>query len=407
MDPQYKKKLESLGFHFGIQSRIESPMNRAECRTIEDLPGVKSENSLGEFFYQELSYPEDYNHGIVTFQDLTQKTSRVNLPDNHTKINLRDCIFLDTETTGLAQSGGTFAFMIGVGFFNEAQFHLRQYFLVEPSQEDAMLLDLLNLLEQFSTIVSYNGISFDVPIIKSRIRYHRLPSDIHRKDHIDLLKYARMLFRFQFNDRSLKNMEFNVLKFYRSEEEIPGYLAPVIYKEYLENKEIEKIEGVFYHNAMDIISLAAFISIVNEISSQNKEYYDKYETLNFSIAKQYEKNKIFEKALETYEITAKQTNLSDNIKINCYLSLARIYKKQNQVDLAINNWYKAAKYNNLEAHIELAKVYEHNLRNYTLAIEFCQKALSILENEIESITNKRLIEACKHRLNRLLVKANL
>lgn len=407
MDPQYKKKLESLGFHFGIQSRIDASINRPESRTIEDLPGIKRENSLGEFFYQEMSYLQDYNHGIVTFQGLTEKTTPINLPDKKTSTNIKDCVFLDTETTGLAQSGGTFAFMIGVGYFKETQFHLRQYFLIEPSQEDAMLLDLLNLIEPFSTIVSYNGISFDVPIIKSRLRYHRLPSDIHKKDHIDLLKYARMLFRFQFNDRSLKNMEFNVLKFFRSEEEIPGYLAPVIYKEYLENKKIEKIEGVFYHNAMDVISLAAFISIVNEISSQNNVYYDKYETLNFSIAKQYEKNKVFEKALETYEISAKQTNLSDDIKINCFLSLARIYKKQNQIDLAICNWYKATKHNNLEAHIELAKVYEHNLKNYTLAIEFCQKALSILENEIESISNKRLIEACKHRLNRLLVKANL
>jgi len=164
---------------------------------------------------------------------------------------------------------------------------------------------------------------------------------------------------------------------------------------------------VFYHNAMDIISLAAFISIVNQISSQNKDYFDRYETLNFSIAKQYEKEKIFEKALETYEITAQQTNLSDDIKINCYLSLARIYKKQNQIDLAISNWYQASKYDNVEAHIELAKVYEHNLKNYTFAIEYCQKALSILENEIESISNRKLIEACKHRLKRLLVKANL
>ncbi len=407
MDPQYKKKLESLGFHFGIQSRIEASMTRSDSRTIEDLPGIKRENSLGEFFYQEMSYPEDYNHGIVTFQGLSEKTSCVNLPDNKTRTNIKDCVFLDTETTGLAQSGGTFAFMIGVGYFHETQFYLRQYFLIEPSQEDAMLLDLINFLDPFSTIVSYNGISFDVPIIKSRLRYHRLPSDIHKKDHIDLLKYARMLFRFQFNDRSLKNMEFNVLKFYRSEEEIPGYLAPVIYKEYLENKIIEKIEGVFYHNAMDIISLAAFISIVNQISSQNKDYFDRYETLNFSIAKQYEKEKIFEKALETYEITAQQTNLSDDIKINCYLSLARIYKKQNQIDLAISNWYQASKYDNVEAHIELAKVYEHNLKNYTLAIEYCQKALSILENEIESISNRKLIEACKHRLKRLLVKANL
>lgn len=407
MDHRYKKKLESLGLHFGINPQIDAIINNARKRASKSLEGISSENSLGEFFFQEKTYSEEYLHGIVQFQNLATDSAVIKLPDNENIINLTDCIFLDTETTGLSLSGGTFAFMIGIGYFHQNQFYLRQYFLKDPSQEDAMLLDLLNLSEHFSTIVSYNGISFDVPIIKSRFRYHRIPSDFHNKGHIDLLRYARMLFRFQFDDRTLKNMELNVLNFQRSEDEIPGFLAPMIYQEYLLNKEIEKIKGVFYHNAMDIISLAAFISVVNEISTQNKDYFAKFETLNFSIAKQFEKNKIFEKAIESYEITAEQTNLSDHVKMNCYLSLAKLYKRQNQLELAIRNWQNATKYNNVEAYIELAKVYEHNLKNFKQAIEYCQNALSILENSIESISNKRMIEACNHRLKRLLVKANL
>lgn len=405
MDPEYKKKLTSLGLHFGI-NLDELKQTQKSTQSSEKLEGTSSQNSLGEFFYRDQLFSKDYKHGDFDLFEINDELVIIDGSSSDRSFHIKDCVFIDTETTGLAISGGTFAFMIGVGFYDQDQFKLRQYFLKEQVQEDAMLLDLLNFMEPFSTIVSYNGVSFDLPIIKSRYRYHRIPAKIEKKDHIDLLKFARMYFRFQFDDRSLKSIESKVLNFQRSEEEIPGYLAPVIYQDYLKKNEIDQINGVFYHNAMDIVSLGALIGVINQISLFNESFHEKYETVNFSIAKQYEKNKIFEKALNSYKSTADQSNLPDPIRKHCLLSIAKIYKKQGQFDLAINYWKNELLLENFEANIELAKMYEHKFKNINTALKFCNKALFILENDIESIKNKKLIDECIHRIKRLEQKVN-
>ncbi len=404
MDPEYKKKLTSLGLHFGINLDQIKQTQKSGVATSK-LEGTTSQNSLGEFFYRDQYFTKEYKHGAYNFFEINEELTIIDGTDIDRTVHIKDCIFIDTETTGLSVSGGTFAFMIGVGFFEQDQFTLRQYFLKEQVHEDAMLLDLLNFIEPFSTIISYNGVSFDLPIIKSRFRYHRIPANIEKKDHIDLLKFARMYFRFQFDDRSLKSIESKVLKFERSEEEIPGYLAPIIYQEYLKTKATDQINGVFYHNAMDIVSLGALIGVINQISLYNESLHDKYETVNFSIAKQYEKNKIFEKALNTYQSTAEQHNLPDPIRTYCLLAIAKIYKRQSKFDQAIDYWKHALLQENYEANIELAKVYEHKIKNIDTALKYCKKALFILEKDIKSIKNKTLIDECIHRINRLEQKA--
>jgi tetratricopeptide (TPR) repeat protein len=233
-----------------------------------------------------------------------------------------------------------------------------------------------------------------------------MPSSIIKINQIDLLKYARMLFRYQFDNRSLKSIEANVLKFQRSEEEIPGYLAPIIYHEYLKTKNTESIEGVFYHNAMDIVSLAAFISIINQISAHQGNYFNDFETIHFSLAKQFERTKYHSEAINTYNLALQQSFLPKKLKINCYFSLAKMYKKFNQIDMAINFWQQASIYGSMEAHVELAKVYEHILKKYDVAINCCKRALFILENDVDLIHKDKLENEIIYRLSRLRMKAN-
>ena len=263
MDSEYRKKLQSLGVYFG--SKELKDLKTRESPTSKGLPGIKDSNSMGEFFYCTKEYPNNYQHGIISFEEFLNPNSQITIFDSEESTKLSECIFLDTETTGLAISGGTFAFMVGIGWYEKGCFSVRQYFLEDPGQEAAMLLDLDNFLANFKTIITYNGISFDIPILKSRYRYHRMPKKLLQKFQLDLLKYARMYFKYQFESRSLKSMEINVLHYQRSEEEIPGYLAPILYNEYLKSGETENILGVFYHNEIDVVSLAALINIINQI----------------------------------------------------------------------------------------------------------------------------------------------
>ena len=405
MNPDYHKKLSSLGVHFGINLN-NGEINKIHQKSSLFLEGERRNNSLGEFFFKENDYIVGYEHGRIKFSGLFFEDVNIKFPDQIRLIRFNQCVFIDTETTGLSQSGGTFAFMVGVGFFIEKTFIVRQYFLIDPSQEDAMLLDLLNLLDQFDILVSYNGLSFDIPIIRSRYKYHRIPNHINQKEHIDLLKYARILFRYQLDNRSLKNIEKLILHFERNEDEVPGYLAPIIYQNYLRTKEIEEINGVFYHNAMDVVSLVAFMKVINEISTNNYQYSDHYETLNYSIAKQFEKNKSHVDAIKTYKLALDQNNLPETIRLNCMLSLAKLYKNANLQNLAINYWKQAIEIGSFDAHIELAKIYEHKFKDFEVALDYCKKALLILENDIESIKGKFLYEKLQHRIKRIINKAS-
>ncbi len=404
MDSNNKKRLNSLGLYFGAKDGFKFKTNANLSSSV--LEGVVTENVFGTVFFQEKRYRNYYQHGLVRLNQFEEINNTVYLPDLSDKLNLSDCAFLDTETTGLSYSGGTFAFMVGVGYFENNEFQLRQYFLRNPNDEAATLLDLENLLSKFQVLVSYNGISFDLPILKSRFIYQRIPSDIKEKKNIDLLKYARILFKYQFEDRSLKSIEKNVIKFARSEDEIPGYLAPLIYQEYLETKNVQSILRVFYHNAMDIVSLAALLYIFCEISLKNKDHFNNFETLNFSLGKHYEKKLNYPKAVDLFHKAIEQNNLSQPYLIKCYLSIASIYKKQLRYQDAEIFWEKAADLDNIDALIELAKVNEHKFNNPNLAINYCKKALLILQNDINSIYREYLKKEIDYRMARLQKKVN-
>jgi len=405
MDTEYKKKLESLGVYFGSKELIEfKSINRKKTK---NLSGTRNVNSLGEYFYAEHQYPSNYIHGSIPFDQFFPPYSVYSTPESESSFELKQCIFLDTETTGLSTSGGSFAFMVGIGWFEENHFALRQYFLISPDQEEAMLLDLENQLAMHQNIVTYNGISFDIPILKSRFKYHRIPTTFVNKKQIDLLKYARMLFRYQFDNRSLKNIESKVLNFTRTEEEIPGYMAPVIYQDYLKTGEIQEIIGVFYHNEMDVISLAALLKIINEISHEADSHFSTYETLHYSLARQFERNREYSKAIDYYSKALNQPKLPDSLRCTCYLCMASIYKKTNQIEKAMIFWEYASELGSIESLIEIAKIFEHKIRNYELALDYCKKAILFLENDVNSMKRAVLENQIDYRIERLKAKGRL
>lgn len=405
MDPEYRRKLQSLGVYFGSKDMVD--FKSKDKIDMNNLAGVRKTNSLGEFFYTEHAFFPDYQHGAIVFEKFFNSKVSYSTPDTNNPFNLDKCIFLDTETTGLSTSGGTFAFMVGVGWFENNRFLSRQYFLLHPDQEEAMLLDLENLISIHENIVSYNGVGFDIPILKFRFKYHRIPTTINNKTQIDLLKFSRMLFRYQFDDRSLKSIESKVLKFQRSEQEIPGFLAPIIYQDFLKTGAIQDIAGVFYHNEMDVISLAALISIVNEVSEENERHFSTYDTLHFSLARQFDKNRNYPKAIDYYLKALEQPQLPVAIRKASLLSLANLYKKSGQIDKAMYVWQDASALGSIDALIEMAKILEHRQKEYQMAMDCCKKALFILKNDVDSIKCELLKEMIEYRMERVKSKGKL
>ncbi len=113
MDKDTEKKFQALGLHFGAK-HLTMP-ERQEKQGLSALNGSTGENSLGSYFYIDLKFKKNYIHGLVEFSKLLVDEGNKFFPGVTNSFNIKDCCFIDTETTGLSQSAGTFAFMVGVG----------------------------------------------------------------------------------------------------------------------------------------------------------------------------------------------------------------------------------------------------------------------------------------------------
>ena len=164
-------------------------------------------------------------------------------------------LYLDTETTGLAGGTGTYAFLVGVGFFDGETFEVRQYFMRDLDEEPALLAALDPLLREMDGLVTYNGTGFDLPLLETRfvLARRRWPEAAF---HLDLLPAARRLWSGRLPDCRLGTVDQHALGFAR-EWDLPGALIPSVYFEYLRRKAPGELPRVFEHNRHDILSLAA------------------------------------------------------------------------------------------------------------------------------------------------------
>ena len=165
-------------------------------------------------------------------------------------------IFLDTETTGLAGGTGTVAFVVGLGALSGGHFVLRQFVLARPGAEAAMLARLAAGFAPQTMLASYNGKSYDLPLLATRFRLARLPDPCAGRAHADLLHAARRALRGQVPDFRLKTVEEAVLR-HRRRDDLPGSEAPAAWRALLREGRWEPLAGVLRHNRDDLVSLAA------------------------------------------------------------------------------------------------------------------------------------------------------
>lgn len=164
--------------------------------------------------------------------------------------------FFDTETTGLGTATGTLVFLVGVGRFVDGGFEVVQYFLPGPASEAAFLSAIREGFGQDPFLVSYNGKCFDAPLLQARYTMQRQRLALTHWPHLDLLHPARSLYRPRVPDCRLGTIERFVLGVVRSQADVPSALIPSIYFDYLRTGAVDQLGRVFYHNLVDILSLA-------------------------------------------------------------------------------------------------------------------------------------------------------
>jgi tetratricopeptide (TPR) repeat protein len=176
-------------------------------------------------------------------------------------------LFVDLETTGIAGGAGTYAFLVGCAWFDQGRFRVRQFFLTSFIAERALLQAVMDVARTAGTVVTYNGKTFDLPLVETRFTMHRMETPFATMPHIDMLHPARRLWRGRTADGSsavdapgrdscrLSVMEQSLCGHIR-EGDVAGFEIPARYFQFVRTGDARPLEAVFEHNRLDLLSLA-------------------------------------------------------------------------------------------------------------------------------------------------------
>ncbi len=176
-----------------------------------------------------------------------------------------DLLILDLETTGLRRGGGMIAFMIGLGYYENDNYVVEQYFLPEPDAEINAFDLILPHLDKKAVLVTFNGKTFDLPVLESRFLHNQLWIDLRSKSHIDLLHLARRLWKKKVPSCALETLEYYILGHIRDKElDIEGSIIPQTYFQFLITGDPELLQRIFIHNQTDVLHTAALFAMICE-----------------------------------------------------------------------------------------------------------------------------------------------
>jgi len=371
-----KARLERL---VAVATVKERERRRAPAAVpLEELvDGLRIENERGEFFRVDSSVHLEVRHGDVPL-------SRVHTIDPFTigvltaepqleRFDLREAVFLDTETTGLAGGAGTAAFLIGVGWFEGDRFHVRQYFMRDYHEEAALLHALASELARFSRLVTFNGKMFDVPLLDARFRLNRSRFPLGEAPHLDLLHPARRLWKARLESCRLQSLEAALMGLHRNGD-IPGEEIPQVYFDYVRQRDGRKLARVFDHNRQDIVSLAALaVHACTWVEDGRAE--DARDV--FSLARVLERARRFERSEAEYRRALALD--AGPLRGKALLRLAWRAKRRGERERAVALWEEAGEAGEVEAWRELAMHHEHRARDYERALDAVARGLALLE----------------------------
>jgi uncharacterized protein YprB with RNaseH-like and TPR domain len=386
---------------------------RIENSFIEEwADGQVVENEFGPHFQTERLFPSCKRHGSADIGTLAD------LPASHldrlsgNEIPAADpsrWAFLDTETTGLMGGSGTYAFLIGVGRITPKGFSIRQYFMREYAEERSVLEALCEHLDRFDVLITYNGRSYDQPLLETRYRINRAKPPFANLAHLDLLYGARRIWKLRLPNCRLMQLEQEVLGVYR-EGDLPGELIPYMYFEYLRRREAQRLVPIFHHNAIDILTLACLTAIVpaafreTDSAALSRIGLTRGADL-LGIGRWLLAASEYEKALELMK-GAIAAGLPDALLFRALWDIAQTEKKLARPDGARKTLTELASCRNeyqVRALEELAKFYEHEQKSYGVALELTDEALRLQPSDVLMRRRARLERRlATSRIRRLL-----
>jgi len=244
-----RERLESLG----RPGRLRVPRAEADLEALaHGLHGEVRENDWGPYVVVEQMLPLP----PALAWDPLEPGWLAGAPGE--ALDEQGLCFFDTETTGLNGGVGNHAFLVALGWRIGTSMLMRQYVLADPGLELPFLEAVAADIGASGALVSYNGKTFDVPVLEGRLLLSRRSADCLRRPHLDLLHPSRRLFKARLGACNLQNIEARVLGRDRGDD-IPGFLIPETYFSYLRHRDPTVLREVLSHNRQDVVSLSLLL----------------------------------------------------------------------------------------------------------------------------------------------------
>ena len=281
-------------------------------------------------------------------------------------------LFLDTETTGLSGGAGTVAFEIGLGILKKDGFAVTQYVMRDYPEERFMLEKVMGRLKDCDVICTFNGRSFDLPLLRTRFIMNRLPTAVLDKPHIDLLPIARRLYKLRLQQCRLGHLEEHVLGLPRLGD-LPGSEAPARFFLYLKTRDFALLDDVLSHNEQDVASMLALLSHMCAEYAQPEQI--QFQEDLFSMGTALEKEKHVKESRRCYRLVS-----HGRLHADSQLRLAVSHRKSGESEKSKEIYLAmiARREGGVEPYIALAKYYEHVEHDVEKAFDMTKRALFTL-----------------------------
>ncbi len=368
----------------------DPPLHRRD--TAEILGGEWRESRGRKFLVVDRRYSPGYRHGRVSVADCLPPWARFELLGGTNG----QMLFLDLETTGLAGGAGTYAFLVGCGWFEPGSFRTRQFFLADFAAERALLEAVSELAGHLTCIVTYNGKTFDLPLLETRFSLQRMPTPFAELAHVDMLHPARRMWRHEEVECRLTYLE-QALCGHERESDVPGFEIPSRYFQYVRSGDARPLQAVFEHNRLDIVSLAMLTARAAQLLEDGPSAAMTGREA-FGLGRLYERAGLMDDALASYR-RASGAGVG-MIRVEALRAIAVMLRRLRRYGEAATIWRdllaapECSPAYAREASEALAVHHEHRARDLEMARNFAVQSLSLQGTPARQ-------QATRHRLARL------
>ncbi len=366
------------------------------CDPAQILDGEWQQSGSHRFLVVDRSYAPGHRHGAISIAD--------GLPPDEGWSRLAllagmpcggNLLFVDLETTGLAGGAGSYAFLVGCGWFNRGRFHVRQFLLSSFASERALLEAVGEVAGTVDTVVTYNGKSFDLPLIETRYALNRLSTPFAEMPHVDMLHHARRLWHRHDDGHRLSSLESSLLGHER-EGDVPGFEIPSRYFQYVRTGDARPLGAVLEHNRRDLLSLALLTARAAQLLDEGVTAATTAREA-LGLGRLYERSGMTADALACY---ARAADMGGNECAEALYAHALLLRRIRRYQTAAEAWQRLLELDDCPPRFEreaaeaLAVHHEHRLRSLVSARHLAMRSL-----QLDATSARR--EATEHRLARL------